>query len=199
MTDTYAVLFHIPFEPGTTYAQPAALPELVHLDDPAMDVFTDFREKQPVTVEPEVSIDEALVKMKWAGVRLLLVVNGSQAIVGLITAKDIEGEKPVNYGVDKRVPRADIRVQDIMTPAADIQVLSMVSVRDAKVGHIVTTLREVERQHLLVAEVGEGGDGQRVVGLFSATQIARQLGTQVTPELVPANSLVGMLQDRGAG
>jgi hypothetical protein len=36
-------------------------------------------------------------------------------------------------------------------------------------------MRAVRRQHLMVSE----GDGRRIRGLFSATQIARQLGVEL--------------------
>ena len=44
-----------------------------------------------------------------------------------------------------------------------------------RVGHVVATLKSVQRQHLMVAEEG----GRRVRGLFSASQIARQLGIEL--------------------
>jgi hypothetical protein len=52
------------------------------------------------------------------------------------------------------------------------------------VGDILTTLKTAGRQHAIVVE--ENADGtQTVRGLFSATQIARQLGVQLnTAEVV---------------
>jgi hypothetical protein len=48
----------------------------------------------------------------------------------------------------------------------------------AKVGDILATLKASGRQHAMVVE--EAADGtQTVRGLFSATQIARQLGVKV--------------------
>jgi hypothetical protein len=44
-----------------------------------------------------------------------------------------------------------------------------------RVGHIVATHKAVGRQHLMVAEDG----GRRVRGLFSASQVARQLGHEL--------------------
>jgi hypothetical protein len=59
--------------------------------------------------------------------------------------------------------------------AMQIEALSMQEVTHAQVGHIVASLKESGRQHALVAEPG----GRRVRGIFSATQIARQLGVQL--------------------
>jgi CBS domain len=63
------------------------------LADPAGHVVTDFLWEQPITVPEELSIDDALRKMIRAGVRALLVVH-DEAVTGLITSYDIQGERP---------------------------------------------------------------------------------------------------------
>jgi ferric-dicitrate binding protein FerR (iron transport regulator) len=50
-------------------------------------------------------------------------------------------------------------------------------VKGATVGDIVASLKQAHRQHTLVASEVDGR--QTVCGLFSITQIARQLGAQV--------------------
>jgi hypothetical protein len=51
-------------------------------------------------------------------------------------------------------------------------------VQHANVGQVVASQKRSNRQHALV--VTEGADGkQTVCGLFSITQIARQLGAQI--------------------
>ena len=49
----------------------------------------------------------------------------------------------------------------------------------AEVGHIVATLKAAGRQHALVAESGPDGTAQTVRGIFSLSQIARQLGVTI--------------------
>ncbi|MGH8718732.1 MAG: CBS domain-containing protein, partial [Burkholderiales bacterium] len=49
----------------------------------------------------------------------------------------------------------------------------------AKVGHVVTTLRRAGRQHALIVELDAQSKRQIVRGLFSASQVARQLGVPV--------------------
>lgn len=192
MTAHYAALSHHALGTGSAYARPAEPVELVHLDDSALDVFTDFRSREPITVEPDRAIAEALAKMKWTGVRLLLVTDTERRVVGLISSRDIEGEKPVRFSQATGQPHDRIRVQDIMTPQAGIQVLNWNRVRDAQVGHIVATLREAGRHHLLVAETAADG-AQCILGLFSASQISRQLGWEITDVMTPAASLAEML------
>ena len=47
--------------------------------------------------------------------------------------------------------------------------------RSAKVGHVVASLKQAGRHHELVAETLPGGE-IRIRGMFSVSQIARQLG-----------------------
>jgi hypothetical protein len=69
-------------------------------------------------------------------------------------------------------------VRDVMTPQERLEVLSMSEVRAAKVGHVVSTLQKAGRQHAMVVDYDERGR-QTVRGLFSTTQIARQLGVAI--------------------
>lgn len=63
-----------------------------------------------------------------------------------------------------------------------IEVMDMDDVRSARVGNIVATLKACRRQHAMAVERDPGGK-DTLRGLFSTTQIARQLGTAVqTPE-----------------
>jgi len=176
MLKTYPALSSATLSPGTGFAYPVhALPEKVSLDDPAFNVMTDLERVSAVLIRPDDSIDEANRRMIQRGVRLLLVVDGERAVVGLITANDILGEKPMQVITQRGGRRQDIVVRDIMTPQHQLEVLDMREVAHARVGHIVATLKEAARQHALVADVDANGR-QRVRGLFSLTQIARQLG-----------------------
>ena len=88
------------------------------------------------------------------------------------------GEKPLQVIAERGCKREDILVRDIMTPQHRLEVLQMDDVRGAKVGHVVATLKKSGRQHAVVVEVDRNGK-QRVCGLFSATQVARQLGVTI--------------------
>ena len=69
----------------------------VTLDDPARVVMTDLSDTLAFTIEAKTSIDAASEKMIACGVRLLFVTENDNAIVGIVTAVDILGEKPVQY------------------------------------------------------------------------------------------------------
>ena len=164
---------------GVGYAQPTqAVPEKATLDDAAVNVMTDLTRVTAVIILPGDTVDEAHRRMVQRGVRLLLVVDQDRRVVGLITATDILGEKPVLAASQRGLRREEVHVRDIMTSQERLQVLSMADVRAAKVGHIVTTLQKAGRQHAMVVDYDVKGR-QTVRGLFSVTQIARQLGVNI--------------------
>jgi CBS domain containing-hemolysin-like protein len=172
----YPPLDFVMLQPGVPYARPTqTLPEKVTLDAAALEVMTDFESTTAIIILPADTVDEAHSRMIQRAVRLLLVVDENRSVLGVITATDILGEKPVQVAVERGSVRGEIQVRDIMTPREHIEVLDMAAVRGAKVGHVVATLSKAGRQHAVVVERDRYG-GQIVRGLFSATQIARQLG-----------------------
>lgn len=170
----YSPLILTPLEPGARVAEPMT-PGRVTLDDPAFSVMTDLREVSAATTRPEERIGEAHAQMIRRGVRLLFVLESGGAVAGVLTATDLLGEKPVRFMQARGVSHAEILVEDIMTPAALLEALSLIEVAQMRVGHIVATLKAVGRKHLMVAEDG----GRRIRGLFSASQVARQLGMEL--------------------
>ncbi len=193
----FASISHVSLQPGTTYVKPPAPPEIVHMENPAIDVMTDFEVVHAVTVRPETSIDDALEHMKTSGVRLLLVTSDEDQVIGLVTANDIRGERPIKIVQESRIPRSKVDVKTIMTGQESIIALNMISVRNAKVGHVVETLNQLKRQHILVVEIDEQTKAQRLRGLFSTSQISKQLGRNVAPERGAAQSLAEIQHDIG--
>jgi len=155
------------------------LPARVMLDSPAADALTDFRRVAAVTIDPGSAIDDANRKMIENGIRLLLVVDGRDLVLGIVTARDILGEKPMQIVQERGVRHCEIAVRDIMTLHDSLEVIQMRDVLDARVGHIVATLKRSGRQHAMAVEPNDGDSCRAVRGLFSASQIARQLGVPV--------------------
>ena len=197
MSVEFQPLSIVSLNPKTTFQHPPQPPERVSAESPAFDVMTDFNFVKPVTVNRYVPIDEALEKMRLAGVRMLVVTNDAGEIVGIITANDIMGERPIEMIQERRVPRSEILVEDVMTPQGNLDAFDMVSVRNAQVGHILETLSRLHRQHMLVIEVDKAIDCQRVCGMFSTTQIRKQLNQDGFAEVAPAESLAEVVQNVG--
>lgn len=150
----------------------------VQLDSPALEVMTDLKRVQAVTIGP----DATLVAVKWAmmrnTVRSLLVADERRCILGIITSTDTMGEKPMQVVLERGIRHEEVLVRDIMTSRDRLEVLDMEAVRAAEVGHVVATLKWTGRQHALVAEEDASGR-QMIRGMFSASQIARQLGMTI--------------------
>lgn len=162
--------------------------------DAALMVMTDFEKIKVETIGLNVSIDQALEKMKYTGVRSLLVVDDNEAILGLVTSYAIQSEKTITIAESARLKHADISVEMVMTPKGELQVMEMMSVRDASIGHIVATLIEIERQHILVVEHTDN-DEVKLRGMFSMSQIRKQLGQQPGLELTPAHTLAEVVHE----
>lgn len=150
----------------------------VSVESPAIEVMTDFYQVEPITIRSLSSVEEANQTMIKHGVRSLFVVDDDRRVLGFVTASDILGEKPMQITQQRGLHHHEVTVQDIMIPAARLKFIDLSEVFNAQVGDVVDTLKHVGRQHALVVErpIGEKGGRQMIRGIFSLTQIARQLG-----------------------
>jgi CBS-domain-containing membrane protein len=175
----YNVISTAPLQKGATFHKPRqVLRERVNLEEPAASVMTDFSVVTAYTIFPLENIEAAREKMIHRGVRMLLVVDDMNHILGLITSTDLTSEKPMQVVQTQGIRHSDVMVKDIMTPREKLEVLCMDDLQTAHVGDIVTTLKAHGRQHALVVE--RTSDRSQILrGMFSVSQISRQIGTQV--------------------
>jgi hypothetical protein len=163
-----------------TYRLQSQTPELrVQANSPATDVMTDLSRVVAITTATGTSIDEAHQAMLTHRVRTLFVVDEERVILGVITASDILGGKPIQIAQDRGVRHVEVLVNEVMTPAALLEAMELQDVLQVRVGDVVETLKHSGRQHALVIESGatDAMSATRTVrGIFSLTQIARQLG-----------------------
>lgn len=151
----------------------------VQADSPATDVMTDLTRAVAATIPPGASADEANQAMIRHGVRSLFVVGEANAIAGIVTATDTMGERPIQFAQERGLRHAEVLVHHVMTPAAQLEAIELRDVLQARVGDIVETLKRSGRQHALVIDGGSADPASiehTVRGIFSLTQIARQLG-----------------------
>lgn len=163
-------------------AEMLAVPQ-VTLDDAASTVITDLRHVATLTVPADTRIDAALERMIHGGVRLLFVVDRHFAVLGLITAHDIEGERPMQFlhghgAAVGDMQHDDIRVSDLMEPVQQWRVLLTSSLVGARVGDLVATFAGSGRRHLVVVEPEHDGS-YRLCGLCSARRLERALGQPI--------------------
>jgi CBS-domain-containing membrane protein len=164
-------------KPGAACRQPNSYSP-VRLSTPAIEVMTDFNAVSPVTIGVDASLAQATNAMISRGVRLLFVVSDENRIIGLITARDTTGERPIKLIGERGGKHSDLRVADVMTRHEDIEALPLAEVLASKVGNILRTLERLGRQHALVVETDASGD-EMVRGMFSATNIGRRLGVPI--------------------
>ena len=177
--------------PGAGFRRPTqAQAARVSLESPALDVMTDLARATPATIRPQAPLAGANQFMIARGVRLLLVVDERESVLGVITATDLLGERPMLVATERGLRRDELSVADIMIPAERVEVIALAEVQGARVGHVVETLRRAGRQHALVVDFDEIASTRplapparraMVRGIFSLSQIARQLGVPFAP------------------
>jgi CBS domain-containing protein len=163
---------------GTGYSEPSTF-TLVRADSPAMCVMTDFKQVSVATIAPEATLAQANQTMISRGVRLLLVVDRNDEVLGLITSRDTSGEKPIQLVQKTGNKFNDLLVGDLMCPRDRIDLIDTHDVLTAKVNDIVETMKAFKRQHLMAGERDPVSGKVRIRGVFSATQIGRQLGAAI--------------------
>jgi CBS domain-containing protein len=189
MPKTYTPLTTVSLHSGVTYLHPLEPQELVRWEDPALHAMVDFKHVKAETIGPDESIDKALIAIKNCGFHVLLVVNAEHAVLGLVSAEDLLGEKPLKAIEHRRLARADISVSMVMIPQRDILSIDLEHLRHAKVGHVVQTLRTHKQHYALVVKHDEDTGTQSVRGLFSSPLISKQLGIDVMSDLSEAHSI----------
>jgi CBS domain-containing protein len=192
MTREYHPLTAYRLQPGVRHHQPGQDPERARIESPALSVMTDLSRIPAATIDLDAPVDAANRFMIRRGVRLLLVSDDERQVLGLITSNDVLGEKTVQFALERGIRRQEIRVRDIMIPYERLEVLHYDDLIHAEVGHVVATLQRAGRQHALVTDMGPDGKTETVRGIFSASQIARQLGIAIhTSEVAQTFAEIG--------
>lgn len=179
MPQSYTALKHTLLDAGAGFRRPVQqLADHVTLDSPALDVMTDLTRVAAVTISADADLEAAKKRMIASGIRLLLVTGGSEEIEGIVTSRDLSGERLMDKLYRSHRNRTELTVHDIMTPRQHIEVLAMGDLARARVGDLVETLKRMGRQHALVVDRDRDGR-QTVRGILSTTQIGRQLGMEI--------------------
>jgi len=166
--------------PGVSCQAPGNYaPKPVKADAPAIEAMTDLRHVAAATIRADATLAHANQVMIARGVRLLIVVGADRLVEGLITARDTLSERPINLLRERGGKHGELTVADLMLPRSAIDVLDIGTVLRSEVGHILATLKETGRQHALVMDKDQLTGEQVVRGIFSLTQIGRQLGVPI--------------------
>ncbi len=167
-------------ETDVTYHKPRQkFRERVTLDDPAMEVMTDFTKVTAISINPCATLEQARERMLSSGVHMLFVTNQYHEVMGLLTMNDLTGPKPMQAVAENGGRMEDLMVRDIMTPRLKLEAIDLEELRRARVGDLVETLKRMGRRHALVVERLPGDGRQIIRGVLSTTQIGKQLGYEL--------------------
>lgn len=150
----------------------------ITMDDPATTAMTDFAHHRAISATPDTTLAAASALMKSAGVRLLLVMNKEGSVEGVLSYRDIVGQKATAAAVREDIAHEKLAISQVMTALPDVEALDYADVGKANVLELVTLMQKSGRQHALVTETDKKGK-VRVRGMFSITQIGRQLGIHI--------------------
>lgn len=154
---------------------PGADPWYVAAGDAAATVMTDFSERHSVTVPAGAPLEAALEHMKHTGVRCAFVLDDAgQRVIGMITAYDIMGDRPMRVMQATEVSRAELSVRNLMRALPECPLLRMTDVARATAGDIMRLFDESGLTHIPVVETMDGGQ-LRLRGMFSASRLRRVL------------------------
>lgn len=155
------------------------------LNDPALSLFTDLHRSPCVVASHRDGLDQTLHLMRRAGVRMVFVAGADGELVGMVTAENLQGERPVLRASAHQVHHHELTLSDIMVPVTQWETVDVAQVRVAHVGEIVATMREHNLRYLLVTQKKDGSTVLR--GLFSASRLEQALNTMIEPDLHSRN------------
>lgn len=144
--------------------------EPLTLRSPALSFFTDFTEVTPLVIDSDTSAVDTLNTMKKTHVRLQIVINQSNEVIGIVSADDLK-ERKIIQKLNKGDKRQDVSVTELMIPREKLKVLTYEEVSQYKISAVIDTLRSLGQQHCLVVDQ----EANKIRGLFSVSDISRKL------------------------
>lgn len=186
MSQSILPTYHLSDDTCIAQAQPP-MGQAVTLDSPGRAVMTDLSHVRAATISPDTPLDQAKQMMILQGVRLLFVVRQAPGIEGLITSTDLEGERAMQVIAQRGTHYDDLVVTDVMTPLSALDAIDLEDLAHASVGKVIDTLKHVGRRHMIVIQKDVHGQGPRIRGVISQTQIERQLGRPIVMVETAAN------------
>ena len=149
--------------------------------EPALSLLTDLHHSACVVAHQQDGLDQTLHLMLRAGVRMAFVSGAHAELIGMVTAEDIQGERPVVRASSQLVAHKDLTVVDVMVPVTQWDTVDLSVVRTTRLGDIAETLHEHGLRYLLVTQQKHGKTMLR--GMFSARRLEMAMNTTIEPDL----------------
>ena len=144
------------------------------LTDPALSQLIDLRLAPCVTVDQHDGIAATLHVMQRARVRMAFVSGLSGELVGLVTADELQGERPLLRAMADHIGIEELTLDQVMAPLNEWLVVDAWQIEHSRLGNVAATMREHGLRYLLVVQRGE--DSTELRGLISARQLEQVLG-----------------------
>jgi hypothetical protein len=116
------------------------------------------------------------------------VVDHDDKVAGFISSEHILGEKTIKLIHEKRIPRHEVEVQMVMRPQSDVSAFDYASLKHAKVGHVINTMRNAHQHYALVVEL-DSEHNQTVRGMFSLSLLSKQLNSDYISDVPEARTI----------
>lgn len=143
----------------------------VSLESSARNIFTDFKQHKPLVIEANTPASDALYMMKKSHVRMQLVVDSNDELIGTISQHELDEQQFLIQLHNKGVERELISVRDLMLPRSELKALDYKLIDVMKISDVIESLQKTGMQHCLVIDT----ENNEIRGVISATDIARRL------------------------
>ena len=153
----------------------------IDLDSPALEVFTDFHQVPPVTIDQGAGVDRVRAVMLAAHVRLLLVADDLGRCLGAIGLDDISEQRVIREE-SQGFRRDELVARDFMRPRSSLRSFDYEELAAACISDVVTALENSGERHCLVLDQQLG----RIRGIISASDVARTLRVPVRLDKAPS-------------
>ena len=148
-----------------------------------MSVLTDFTHVMPQSIAGDTPIDEAHLKMRHGGIRLLFVMDKQSHCVGVLTAKEVIGTRRINLAMQQRnLERSEVTAAMIMTPWEKLSAMPLEQLASLTIEDLVLSMESFTEQHLLITE-RKPNEELSVRGIISATDIQTVMGSRIPAKL----------------
>ena len=175
---------------GATPLLTTPAPKQLTPDSPAMTVLTDFTQVMPQSIAGDTPIDDAHLKMRHGGVRLLFVMDKQAHCIGVLTAKEVIGTRRINLAMQQRnLERSEVTAAMIMTPWEKLSAMPLEQLASLTIEDLVLSMESFTEQHLLITE-RKPNQELSVRGIISATDIQSAMGSRLNTQ--PPTTVVPM-------
>lgn len=163
----------LPLDSVEHLVQPEDFHEIT-VDSPALMVFTDFKRHKPRVIDADTPATQASYMMKKAHVRLQLVVDKHDELIGTISLTELDGQH-LQVLQNQGLSRDSISVRDLMIPRSQQKVVDYQHLKAASIADVLDALQLNGTLHCLVVDFEQ----HHIRGIIAASDIARRLHVPV--------------------